>query len=451
VRPRLLEVHPLPEVLETLFFEDLVESKSRPTATWGVIGNPLAGADELVRRALVHRSDRGIYKVTSRSRQDVLSLLGEDAPTAPVLELLSAARPRVGQFWFFNGVGDVETYQRMLEDGLHGARGCDRGTVEKMQPGDLLLIYITEPYSEWISIQRVTGAPFVTTPELHGHHELPLRVPAEWVAALQPGSGIGRLEAADAGPSPRRTRGPAPPLSKARRSGCRSSDCQQYPGYAAESRLRRPRSRTRARIRRAALWMMDEGSGVSMGFAVTFDPILIQFTAQQREAWRTGERSDCIDSYCRCLPGTSGFGEYLVGKYWEQRGYRWIHHDYNVFGGNKPGKYAVAEAVLTSALGAGRLMAARQVYQALYPLRDAGHVPFEEPDLLVCKPDGSEIRFAESKRVDTHDKVNPRQVLGLFLLGAVLGCPVDVFTVAEAGTLTSCGPVTLDYSPTSSI
>ncbi len=86
----------------------------------------------------------------------------------------------------------------MLEDGLHGARERDRSTVEKMQPGDLLLIYITEPYSEWIGIQRATGAPFVTTAELHGHHDLPLRIPAEWVAALHPGSGIGRLEAADA-------------------------------------------------------------------------------------------------------------------------------------------------------------------------------------------------------------------------------------------------------------
>ncbi len=64
-------------------------------------------ADGLVRRALVYRSGRGVYKVTAKSRQRALTLLGEDAPQVPVLELLHSARRPLGQFWFFNGVGDV--------------------------------------------------------------------------------------------------------------------------------------------------------------------------------------------------------------------------------------------------------------------------------------------------------------------------------------------------------
>jgi hypothetical protein len=182
-----------------------------------------------------------------------------------------------------------------------------------------------------------------------------------------------------------------------------------------------------------------------MSFQVTFDPILIEFSLEQREAWYAGERSDCIGEYCRNLPGTMGFGEYLAGKYWEQRGYRWVHHDYNVFGGNKPGKYPESEAILENAVGVERLAACRKVYRTLYPLREEHHVPFEEPDLLIYKPGTKEIRFAECKRADTRDSINRRQLVGLFLLGAVLQCPVDVFLIAEQGTVPVPTPITFTY------
>lgn len=154
-------------------------------------------ADTLVERGLVHRSSRGNYAVTSARRHDVLDLLGEDAPAVPVLEVLSSPKPR-GYIEFFNGICDPPTYALMLRDGLHGAREADRGTVEKIQPGDLLLGYVTEPYSEWNAVQRVTGHPFRTDPRLHGHCDLPYRVPADFVVALRPGRGIGRLDAAEA-------------------------------------------------------------------------------------------------------------------------------------------------------------------------------------------------------------------------------------------------------------
>lgn len=153
-------------------------------------------ADELVRRGFAHRSGRGNYLVPSAARPRVLEILGDDAPKPEQVELEYAGPPHKG-IWVFNGVGTVETYRLMLHDGLYGSRESDAATVSRMQPGDLLLIYITEPYSEWVCIQRVTSRPFRTTPLLHGHSDLPLRTPAEFVVALTPGDGLGRLEAAD--------------------------------------------------------------------------------------------------------------------------------------------------------------------------------------------------------------------------------------------------------------
>ncbi|GAB6154049.1 hypothetical protein JCM17380_27990 [Desulfosporosinus burensis] len=44
----------------------------------------------------------------------------------------------------------------------------------------------------------------------------------------------------------------------------------------------------------------------------------------------------------------------------------------------------------------------------------------EEPDLLIYKPDYSQIRFAESKRLDSRDKLRENQVRGLVLLSVLL-------------------------------
>lgn len=182
-----------------------------------------------------------------------------------------------------------------------------------------------------------------------------------------------------------------------------------------------------------------------MGLHVTFQPILVEFSAKQREAWLKGKRSDCIDDYCKRLPGTKGFGEYIVGKYWEQRGYRWIHHDFNVLGGNKPGKWEESENVLRRGLGPDRLDAARQLYKTLTPLREERHNPVEEPDLLIYRPGTGEIRFAECKRLDTSDSINTRQALGLYLIGSVLRLPVDIFVVAEQGTCSAPDPIVFVY------
>jgi hypothetical protein len=57
----------------------------------------------------------------------------------------------------------------------------------------------------------------------------------------------------------------------------------------------------------------------------------------------------------------------------------------------------------------------------------------EEPDLLIYKPDFSEVRFTEVKRRDTHDKLREKQIVGLALLSLLFGCPVEVFEVFEKG------------------
>jgi len=175
-----------------------------------------------------------------------------------------------------------------------------------------------------------------------------------------------------------------------------------------------------------------------MGVLLTLEPKLVEFSIEERDAWRAGERSDCIDPYCAGTAGgrgsTTGFGEYMVGKYWQRQGYRWVHHDFDIFGGNIDHKYP-SQAILENAL-AGRLAQFKTLVNSLRPFQEGGHAPVEQADLLIYKPGTTEIRFAECKRADTHDKVNGRQALGLFLIASQLQVPVDVFLVAEKGTRT---------------
>jgi|GEM_PF-1423240 len=152
------------------------------------------------------------------------------------------------------------------------------------------------------------------------------------------------------------------------------------------------------------------------------------FTKAQKSRWKEGHRDDCFDPYCRNLRGTSGFGEYIAGTYYESLGYAWIHHDYNLLGGNQLGKYPKAEAILRHYFGNERFERGRQVYPSFSPF-----VRMQEPDLLIYKPDGSEIRFAECKRDDTGDKLNDSQVRGLALLHLLFACPVEIIHIVEEG------------------
>lgn len=185
-----------------------------------------------------------------------------------------------------------------------------------------------------------------------------------------------------------------------------------------------------------------------MAVILTFEPRLVEFTVEQRDAWRRGDRSECIDPYCAGIgggEGTGGFGEYLVGKFWQDLGYRWVHHDFDIFGGNVDGKYEESQAILENALG-DRLAQFKTLVDSLRPFQASGHAPVEQPDLLIYKPGTAEIRFAECKRTDTRDKVNSRQALGLYLITSQLRVPVDVFILAEQGTrVEPLTPITFTY------
>jgi len=175
-----------------------------------------------------------------------------------------------------------------------------------------------------------------------------------------------------------------------------------------------------------------------MPITLSIEPVLVEFDIAQREAWSRGERDGCSDPYCKRIgegTGTGGFGEYLVGMYWEQQGYSWIHHDFDIFAGVKR-VYEPAESILRAALGE-RLDAFRMMSRELECFHALGHASVvEHPDLLIHHPVTGEVRFAECKRLDTRDSVNPRQALGLFLIESVLGCPADVFVIAERGKVT---------------
>jgi hypothetical protein len=70
----------------------------------------------------------------------------------------------------------------------------------------------------------------------------------------------------------------------------------------------------------------------------------------------------------------------------------------------------------------------RQFYRLFSP-----YVYVQEPDLMIYRPDFSEVRFAEVKRMDTNDRLNEAQIRGLAVLKLLYGCEVDIFYVVEEG------------------
>ncbi len=52
---------------------------------------------------------------------------------------------------------------------------------------------------------------------------------------------------------------------------------------------------------------------------------------------------------------------------------------------------------------------------------------------MIYRPDFSEVRFAEVKRMDTNDRLNEAQLRGMALLKLLYECEVDIFYVVEEG------------------
>lgn len=161
-----------------------------------------------------------------------------------------------------------------------------------------------------------------------------------------------------------------------------------------------------------------------MGIKIEIPVRVCTFTKDQYDDWVNERRENCPEGYCKRLPGSYGFGEYIVGSFFAEAGYLWIHHDFDVFGSNKPGKYPLAEEVIVKYMGREKYESARTLYKAV-----SAFAKVEQPDLLIYKPDCSEIRFAESKRLATRDKLRESQARGLAMFSLLLGCQAEVFEV----------------------
>lgn len=170
-----------------------------------------------------------------------------------------------------------------------------------------------------------------------------------------------------------------------------------------------------------------------MSIQIVIPTKVLYFNQDQFEDWVSGKRDSCLDPYCRRLPNSYGFGEWLVGREFESMGYKWIHHDFTVFGGNKLGKYPLADNIMQKFLGEKKFLDTRNIYKVTKN--------FEEPDLLIYKPDFSVVRFAESKRFATRDKLRQNQVRGLAMLKLILGCEVEVYEIVKEGIKHEAKPI----------
>lgn len=179
-------------------------------------------------------------------------------------------------------------------------------------------------------------------------------------------------------------------------------------------------------------------------------PTVLEFDLLELHAWKNGDRAGVSDEYLsRLRRGSTGFGEFIVGRHYQRLGYEWIHHDFDIFGSNKEGKYKRADEILRCMLGEKTLAAARKLHKTLYPFREPGQFPIEAPDLLLFREQTNELRFAECKRQDTGDRLNNRQVLGFIAIQALLRCPVDLFVVRPCSTRPWPAPISFSMSTVS--
>lgn len=108
-----------------------------------------------------------------------------------------------------------------------------------------------------------------------------------------------------------------------------------------------------------------------MTFRLQLDATVLEYDADERERWRKGDRLGCSDPFCLKLKGTEGFGEFVVGRhFFNNLGYQWIHHDFDIFGANVPNKYSKSEDILSRYFGAEKLTALRVSAKALHPFRE---------------------------------------------------------------------------------
>jgi hypothetical protein len=158
----------------------------------------MSSLDGLIARGSVRRSIGGNFTIERLARDGVIAVLGDDyhAPI-PEIDVLPITHVRK-EIAFYNGVMEESTYRLLRQDGICGCREEYGGVVRGMQENDLILHYVMEPYSEWLCIQRLRGRPYHSSGRLHDFTDLPWRLPCEFVVALPPGQGLGRVEAADA-------------------------------------------------------------------------------------------------------------------------------------------------------------------------------------------------------------------------------------------------------------
>lgn len=142
-------------------------------------------------------------------------------------------------------------------------------------------------------------------------------------------------------------------------------------------------------------------------------PVLtVEFDPAEREEWRAKNGH------------TNLFGETMAGRYYESLGYKVVYKGFNLFGGNRPDKWPEPRELLIAYYGQERFDIAQTIYPTYKVI---------EPDLMIYKPDLSEIRFAEVKRTDTHDKLDPRQARALGLIALLLGSKAELVRVHPKG------------------
>ena len=123
----------------------------------------------------------------------------------------------------------------------------------------------------------------------------------------------------------------------------------------------------------------------------------------------------------------AGNAEQLMQQHYESLGYKVLNNNFAVVYSPQSTKHPAAQKIVSELFDSHRLEAMDFFGKSVFPGDGVREQNPGQPDLLIYKPDKSEVFFSEVKT--GKDWLKPGQMLGISVLTAFLGCRIEIARV----------------------
>jgi hypothetical protein len=122
-----------------------------------------------------------------------------------------------------------------------------------------------------------------------------------------------------------------------------------------------------------------------------------------------------------------GNAEVLMQQHYESQGYKVLNNNFAVVYNPSTTKYPDSQRIVDELFDSHKLEAMRHFGSCVFPGDGVHGVNPGQPDLLVYKPDMTEVFFSEVKTGS--DTLKQGQMVGISVLTTFLGCRIEIARV----------------------